>query len=113
MNGDARFQYAGTIYALRYAMDALRGIDLDKWFEIRSEFSEDVRYDFTRIDDVGETSTGLGAFSDRAAEAFLRISGQPAGLSSYTGVVNFLLSDVSLVEDSQTLQSEDAVQYID
>jgi hypothetical protein len=113
MTGDARFQYAGTIYALRYAMDALRGVDLDKWFEIRAEFSDGVREDFWRIDDLGEPSTGLAAFSDRAAEAFLRLSGQPAGLSSYTGMVNFLLSDVSLVDDAQTLQREDAVQYID
>ncbi len=113
MTGDARFQYAGTIYALRYAMDALRGINLDKWFEIRAEFSGGVRGDFWRIDDFGEPSTGLAAFSDHAAEAFLRLSGQPAGLSSYTGMVNFLLSDVSLVDDPQTLQREDAVQYVD
>lgn len=113
MAGDARFQYAGAIYALRYSMDALRSRNLDKWFEIRDELSDEVRSDFTRIDDLGDASGGLASFSDRAAEAFLQLSGQPAGLSSYTGVVNFLLSDVSLVDDPQTLQSEDAVQYID
>jgi hypothetical protein len=110
MAGDARFQYAASIYALRYSMDALRGIDLDEWFEIRSELSEGVRGDFTRIDDLGDAAGGFAAFTDRAAEAFLQLSGQPAGLSSYTGVVNFLLSDVSLVDNPQTLQSEDAVQ---
>ncbi len=113
MTGNVRFQYAGTIYALRYSMDALRAIDMDKWFDIRRELSDGVRSDFTRIDDLGDSSTGFAAFSDRAAEAFLRLSGQPAGLSSYTGVVNFLLADVSLVENPETLQREDAVQYID
>ena len=113
MAGDERFQYAATIYGLRYSMDALRGINLDKWFEIRGELSEGVLSDFTRIDDVGDAVDGFAAFTDRAAEAFLHLSGQPAGLSSYTGVVNFLLSDVSLVDNPQTLQSEDAIQYID
>ena len=113
MAGDARFRYAATIYALRYSMDALRGRDLDMWFEIRGELSDDVRYDFTRIEDLGDAAGGFASFTDRAAEAFLQLSGQPAGLSSYTGVVNFLLNDVSLVDDPQTLQREDAVQYID
>ena len=113
MTGDARFQYAGTIYALRYSMDALRAIDMTKWFEIRKEFDEGVRYDFSRIDDLGDAASGTAAFADRAAEVFLRMSGQPAGLASYTGMVNFLLSDVSLVDNPQTLQREDAIQYID
>lgn len=113
MAGDERFQYSGTIYALRYAMDALRGIDLDRWFAIRREFSPGVREDFTRISDNGNATRGFSAFSDRAAEAFLKISGQPAGLSSYTGMVNHLLSDVSLIDQPQTLQREQAVQYID
>jgi hypothetical protein len=113
MTGSARFQYAGTIYALRYAMDALRGINMDKWFEIRRTFSDGVRDDFTRIDDIGDAASGFSAFTDRAAEAFLQLSGQPAGLSSYTGVVNYLLSDVSIVDNPQTLQREDTVQYID
>lgn len=111
--GDARFQYAASIYALRYSMDALRGIDLDEWFEIRGELSEGVRDDFGRIDDMGDAAGGFAAFTDRAAEAFLQLSGQPAGLSSYTGVVNFLLADVSIIDNPQTLQREDAVQYID
>ncbi len=113
MAGDARFQYAATIYALRYSMDALRGIDIDEWFELRGELSEGVRSDFGRIDDMGDASGGFAAFTDRAAEAFLQLSGQPAGLSSYTGVVNFLLADVSIVDNPQTLQREDAIQYID
>ncbi len=113
MKGDARFQYAGTLYALRYAMDALRGINLNKWFEIRREFTGGVRDDFTRIDDLGDAASGFSAFADRTAEAFLRLSGQPAGLSSYTGMVNFLLSDVAIVENPKTLQREDAIQYID
>lgn len=111
MTGDARFQYAGTIYALRYAMDALRAVDMSKWLEIRMALDEGVRYDFTRIDDPGDAS-GTAAFADRAAEAFLQLSGQRAGLASYAGMVNFLLSDVSLVDDPQTLQREEAVQYI-
>jgi len=113
MAGDRSFQYSGTIYALRYAMDALRAIDLDKWFEIRRGFSDGVREDFTRIDDLGGAAGGLAALSDRAAEAFLHLSGQPAGLLSYTGVVNFLLDGVALVEEAQTLQRQEAVQYID
>ena len=112
MAGDARFQYAGTIYALRYSMDALRAIDMTKWFEVRKDFDEGVRYDFTRIDDLGDAASGTAAFADRAAEAFLQLSGQPAGLASYTGMVNFLLSDVSLVDNPQTLQREDAIQNI-
>lgn len=112
MAGDARFQYAATVYALRYSMDALRGRDLDKWFEIRGELSDGVRSDVSRIGDMGDAASGFASFTDRAAEVFLQLSGQPAGLSSYTGVVNFLLSDVSLVDDPQTLQREEAVQYI-
>jgi len=113
MTGDARFQYAGTIYALSYSMDALRAVDMDKWFDIRRGFSAGVRDDFTRIDDVGGAATGIAALSDRAAEAFLRLGGQKAGLQSYAGMVGFLLADVSLVEKPETLQREDAIQYID
>jgi hypothetical protein len=113
MAGDEGFQYAGTIYSLRYAMDALRGINLDKWFEIRRGLSDGVRGDLARISDPGEVQSGFAALADRTAEVFLQLSGQPAGLSSYTGMVNFLLSDVALVDHAQTLQSEDAVQYVD
>lgn len=112
MTGDARFQYAGTIYALRYAMDALREVDAIKWLEIRKSFDEGVRYDFIRIDDLADDTPRSAAFADRAAEAFLQLSGQKAGLASYAGMVNFLLSDVSLVDDSQTLQREEAVQHV-
>jgi hypothetical protein len=113
MTGSARFRYAATIYAFRYAMDALKGMDPSAWSEIRSGLSDGVRDDFWRIDDTGDAATGFSAFTDRAAEVFLQLSGQPSGLSSYGGMVSFLLNDVSLVDDSQALQRQDAVQHVD
>lgn len=113
MTGSARFQYAATIYAFRYAMDALRAADATQWLEIRSGLSDGVRDDFWLIDATGDSAAGFSAFTDRAAEAFLVLSGQPAGLSSYGGMVGLLLGDVSLVDDSQALQRQDAVQHVD
>ncbi len=93
LRGDTFFRYSGTMYALYYAMDALRSEDGGAWLEQTRQMSEAVNGDYYRMNgylsaEIPPRQKKMG----RISEAFLRLSGQD-GLKSYGRMVDLLLSN--------------------
>ena len=94
LNGDPFFRYSGTMYALHYAMNALRLEDSAAWLAQLDAMSETVRREHERMGGYPEAEIPERmARMDRVSEAFLRLSGQD-GLKSYGRMVDLLLMDV-------------------
>lgn len=89
LKGDGFFRYSGTLYALRYGMDALRERDFSSWVALRSDMTDALRRDFDALPDCSTTS----AFSiqDGVSDAFLRLSRQ-SGIQSYAQMTGLLIA---------------------
>lgn len=91
MNGDADFQYSGTLSALYYAMEMLRAESPDKWESTRAAFDEAVYRDFYAMNGFRDAPvTESLRRNEEIADVFLRIGGQQ-GLGSYSQMVVRLL----------------------
>lgn len=94
LNGDPFFRYSGTMYALHYAMNALRLEDSAAWLAQMDAMSPTVRREHERMGGYPEAEIPERmARLNRVSEAFLRLSGQD-GLKSYGKMVDLLLMDV-------------------
>lgn len=92
MKGDGYFRYSGTLYALRYGLEALREADFSAWVAVRRELTDDVLRDLTAI--TGKPKSELDfadLFKENISEVFLRMGGQE-GLNSYGRMTALLMA---------------------
>lgn len=88
----AYMRYSGTMLALIYAMDALRGADGDLYNQLWSEISGDIARD---LDALGrfwqQYETPVGEVAQKANDAYLRANKQRDGVRSYGRMVDLLI----------------------
>jgi len=94
---DLNFKYSGTLFALIYAMDALHKDNPQKYKELRSMYSAEVRQDIKAIDDFWKSHKGwLSLFSSRLNNFYLQLNNQAEGVQSYNKMVLLLIADYRL-----------------
>ncbi|MEG0934721.1 MAG: DUF3810 family protein [Clostridia bacterium] len=85
--GKQPLRYAGAMFALYYAMDALKDVDPAAYAERTSALSQRVLSDFDRLIRFQRAATGLRA---GVLDAFLRLNGQ-SGRTAYGLMIDYLL----------------------
>lgn len=92
-NEDYDFKYSGYILALKYVSSALVKVDSDKYFEISSGLSEDVRRDLKYNSEFWLKYEGkVNEVADNMNNNYLKANGIEEGTASYGKVVNLLLT---------------------
>lgn len=91
LKGDVSFRYSGTLYALKYAMDALRDADAAAWLACVQTMSAPVHADFYRLNGY-HNAPPQNRFWGGVSEVFLRLSRQE-GRKAYGRMTELLLAD--------------------
>jgi hypothetical protein len=98
MKGNRLFRYSGTMFLLKYAMDALRDADSTLWARARSAFSDGVRGDLYRMNAFGDAKeTRFTILQENVSDAFLRVTGQD-GVASYAGMLSLWMDGRELTQ---------------
>lgn len=88
------FQYSGLAQALIYSMNALYSADLEKYRELRSQYSSEMVLDF---EDDAAYWKAHDTFVSKAAnswnDTYLKANSQTDGVKSYGRMVDLLLAD--------------------
>lgn len=93
------FQYSGYMMALIYATNALYDESLEKYMEISSLLSEQVKADLDYEDAYWEKLESTDAYetveavSDKVNDTYLKVNGQSDGVKSYGKMVDLLIAD--------------------
>jgi hypothetical protein len=94
---DPDFQYAGTMSALRYALDQLRRTDGARAREIKSALDPGVRRDIEFIEQFWRPKTKavqiVRTVSESTNHVYLKAQGQKDGTKSYGRMVDLLIAD--------------------
>ncbi|ERJ11347.1 DUF3810 domain-containing protein [Haloplasma contractile] len=90
---DSDFRYSGTMFALKYTLNALLRDDYELGFELISLLSEDVKRDLTYINGFWVKYEGKASeVADTVNDTYLKGNGQEEGTKSYGQVVDLLLA---------------------
>ncbi len=92
--GDVYMQYSGTMLALIHSMNALAGDDIDKFYELASQYAEGVRRDLTAHSEFWKQYEGRTAeVAEDINNAYLVSNNQEDGVKSYGRMVDLLLAE--------------------
>lgn len=101
LHPDPDFKYSGVMLALTYTMNALYSYDLETWRDIRSRYSPGVSRDLKEYRDYLERYEGpVERISTSINNTYLKANGQKGGVHSYGRMVDLLLAEYELRENS-------------
>ena len=84
------FAHSAKLWALKYALQALRELDAGAWTDLIVDLSDSARSDFHEINGF---AIGATVRKGRAVEAFLRVNGMAEKTESYGALANYLCMD--------------------
>lgn len=104
---EAYFRYSGYMMGLIYATNALYDEDIEKYMQISSLLSEEVRADLIYEDEYWNKLQSTDAYqaveaaSDRVNDTYLKVNGQPDGVKSYGKMVDLLIANYLMLSGEQ------------
>lgn len=102
---EAYFRYSGYMMGLIYATNALYDEDIEKYMQISSLISEEVRADLIYEDEYWDKLRSTDAYqaveaaSDRVNDTYLKVNGQSDGVKSYGKMVDLLIADYLMLRE--------------
>jgi hypothetical protein len=94
MHPDVDFQYSGTVLALIYSMNALQGVDIDGYYELRDRYSDGLNRDLKDDNEFWSKYEGkVQEISNKINDTYLKSNGQQDGVASYGRMVDLLLAE--------------------
>lgn len=96
---EAYFRYSGYMLGFIYATNALYDEDIEKYMQISSMLSDEVRADldfeheYWKALESTDTYQAIEAASDKVNDTYLKINGQTDGVKSYGKMVDLLIAD--------------------
>jgi hypothetical protein len=97
MHPDPDFKYSGTLLALIHSMNALFKTDRNKYYALKSKFSEGVDRDLAYINKFWQSYEGpIEDASTSLNNTYLKANDQEAGVHSYGRMVDLLIAEYRL-----------------
>jgi hypothetical protein len=97
MHPDPDFKYSGTLLALIHSMNALFKTDRNKYYALKSKFSEGVDRDLAYINKFWQSYEGpIEDASTSLNNTYLKANDQEAGVHSYGRMVDLLIAKYRL-----------------
>lgn len=89
---DPLFKYSGTMLGLIKTMNALYGEDIEKYKELRSQYSEGLNRDLRAYSEFYKQYEGpVNEQATKVNDTYLKSNGQTQGVKSYNEMVDLLL----------------------